>query len=551
MLAWTGSARRRPPTPYAAVATAADGAATRPDNGVRTGTDTSKAPCQFHEAVDSPPPPRRRRLRLSRWPRRPASDTVIMGLLFAAWCILLHAHKVAVLDDAAYAVGVPDGGVRSASAAAARLLFWAGLPGSAWLAHRGNADAGSSLEPPPPRDADMMAAIEPLMRSRQPFGALPRNASVGLAYAALAKVYTAPFRAFGGIPRALFMDVLERGEGVGYCATCFLVQVKTNTIYVYDPRGVRNRMSPFHALRMREVLLWTKLALRRGRIGDTEFVVSVTDTVASTRCAHPYRLATPEAAPRPIFTIVHCNVSDNIPFPMFTGDLLRRAFPAEFWTDRGGRVSRWDAKMAAHATSAADVPWVAKQPRAVFRGVVRVSAAAANASAFHATCGTLGRPALAARSAGRPHLFDVQIEGVCGRTTHTARRLTAHQQSAYRYGVYVEGNGFWADRLVLQLFGASATFYQLTPCGLFFEPLLRPYVHVIPVDYHFRDLERQVVWARHHDAAARRVAVQGRAFASEYLSTAGIRSYAEAILLEYTKLLHDRNITIVPGAKKY
>jgi len=143
MLAWTGSARRRHPTPYAAVAAAADGAATRPDNGVCTGTDTSKAPYLFHEAVDSPPPPRLRRLRLPRWPRRPASDTVIMGLLFAAWCILLHAHKVAVLDDAAYAVGVPDGGVRSASAAAARLLFWAGLPGSAWLAHRGNADAGS------------------------------------------------------------------------------------------------------------------------------------------------------------------------------------------------------------------------------------------------------------------------------------------------------------------------------------------------------------------------------------------------------------------------
>jgi hypothetical protein len=137
-------------------------------------------------------------------------------------------------------------------------------------------------------------------------------------------------------------------------------------------------------------------------------------------------------------------------------------------------------------------------------------------------------------------LLDVQLTGSCGGRTYRSDGLTMEQQSLYRYVVHAEGNGFWADRLAIQLFGSSAIIKQLTPCGMFFEPLLRAYRHYIPVDYQFRDVVRQVEWARANDERVRQIVVEARAFAGDYLTVAGISAYAEEVLREYTRRLDVR-----------
>lgn len=162
-----------------------------------------------------------------------------------------------------------------------------------------------------------------------------------------------------------------------------------------------------------------------------------------------------------------------------------------------------------------------------------------------------------AREAGRDHLetplLDVQLSGKCGNRTYKSDKLNMEEQSTYRYTVHVEGNGFWADRLAVQLFGSSAIIKQVTPCGMFFEPLLRGYEHYIPVDYHFRDIVSQVEWARENDYEVRQIVENARSFSGNYLTVAGIQTYADEILAEYTRHLDKSvrdNIRIHPHAVK-
>jgi Glycosyl transferase family 90 len=147
-------------------------------------------------------------------------------------------------------------------------------------------------------------------------------------------------------------------------------------------------------------------------------------------------------------------------------------------------------------------------------------------------------------------LLDVQIEGKCGSRIYKSDKLNMEKQATYKYVVHVEGNGFWADRVALQLFGTSAVLKQITPCGMFFEPLLEAYKHYIPVDYFFRDVVRQVHWARAHDLEMRKIVREAREFAGAFLSSAGIQTYVEELLSQYSALMPHRDIVVHPSAIK-
>lgn len=439
-------------------------------------------------------------------------------------------------------------------------------------------------------DGDEMGAVYRKFGSIEaPTTARLSNSSlVRRRYALLAKLYLKPFTS---IPRASYMDMLE-GKGkdnrVGNetCSACFLIQVKDGAIFVYDPRRVRG-MAEFREIRMREAIHWTTRAVRAGAVADTEFVVSTTDGVVSTCHPHGYRMPAPGPTARPVFTMTHCNVSENIPFPMVFTDLLRRGFKEKFWKARSGSIAQWDAvatgvlgaqRHEAHV-------WARKRRQAVFRGAIRIPAALEDADDYGKSCGRYGRTALEAKAEtnrketqekeavwrknhwlwsvlgrtgfgkkatkaegegesggeGEERSFlpalDVKISGVCGNKTYTTDNLDMEQQSQYRYTVHAEGNGFWADRLAIQLFGSSTIIKQLTPCGMFFEPLLRAYSHYVPVDYWFGDIVRQVEWARENDEEVRQMVVRARQFAGNYLTVSGISAYGEEILKEYTKRL--------------
>eukprot|EP00172_Hildenbrandia_rubra_P000032 Plantae.Rhodophyta-Hildenbrandia_rubra.ctg1014.p2 GENE.Plantae.Rhodophyta-Hildenbrandia_rubra.ctg1014~~Plantae.Rhodophyta-Hildenbrandia_rubra.ctg1014.p2 ORF type:complete len:526 (+),score=94.45 Plantae.Rhodophyta-Hildenbrandia_rubra.ctg1014:1140-2717(+) len=388
-------------------------------------------------------------------------------------------------------------------------------------------------------------------------------------YRKLARLYMAPFLK-SGIKKSDYVSAMERGDG--FCDGCFMVQIKRGQVWVWDPKGVRNTMAEFRELRMREALAWIKSVVGDvggddGLVDDTEFVVSTMDSLVSTSREHEWTLGKVEKRALPVFSIVRCNVSDNIPFPMVFTDMMRRAFPEQFWNRRAAVLEQWDKVALEYAKSSMEVSWNRKIGKAAFRGRIRVSAFIKDGDVFDEMCNVTGRSALwqiahpddgnirkkdleNGRELGAEDLLDVQVQGTCGKRIYVSKQSRFNYQDDYKYSVYAEGNSFWADRIILQLFGSSAIIKQSTPCGQFFEPLLKPYVHYIPVDYFFRDLLRQTRWARENDQEVKKVVGNARQFAQDFLTIDSIKLYTKHILNEYTALLKDRDIQIHPGAFK-
>lgn len=422
-------------------------------------------------------------------------------------------------------------------------------------------------------DRTPLPEIPPIHLSKAPFSS---NHSVRARYAQLASVYLLPFARQGTkIARHTYMNVFLNQSAT--CTACALIQVRAGRIYVYDPRGVRNVMAPFRAQRLREAIYWIASAVTRGVVNDFEIIVSTMDAIATTCRQHDFRLPSPLRDGVPIFTPVYCNVSHNIPFPLMLADVLRRGLPASFGHQRMNTLLQWDDTMEDVANKLTKRAWALKNSRAVFRGSVRISAFLDRISNFNSQCDSIGRTALWAvaqrnlvhmrETAGRigerarvwplpggwfepsvADLLDVQVDGSCGGKVHVASRLSIAQQAEYKYVIHAAGNAFWADRLLMTLFGTSAILKQTLPCGMFFEPLLKPFVHFLPVDSAFRNIIEVTEWARANDEAVVEIVNNARQFAAAFLSLGGVQTYVDELLKQYADLLEDREFDIVEGA---
>jgi len=359
-------------------------------------------------------------------------------------------------------------------------------------------------------------------------GVLPR-AEVERYYRQLARAYLEPFAALKGVPRKYFVEILKRRTyaltppGANKGTTCVLVQIVDQRVYLLDPYEVRKNAKPFYRTRMDEVLWLLSRVAARTKLRNTEFLVSIHDCVQTASAEHSYRAAS-FVEHSPVFTIVGCNFSDNIPLPMWEGS-----------GERGGGYSGWDKQMELFARDA--TPWEAKDQRGVFRGGVRPSMYFRDKAIQDEHCDDVGRTALLSQGINNLDLLDVSIGGTCGGTHHSLARLAPEVQHKYKYIIYAEGNCFWADRLNRELFGPSTLLKQETPCGQFYEPLLQPMGHYVPVDFFFKDLPDRVRWLRENDAEARRMVHSANDFARDFLSLAGIEIYVHQLLREYTSLL--------------
>lgn len=399
-------------------------------------------------------------------------------------------------------------------------------------------------------------------------------------YARLATYYLRHFETTG-VNRTQLLQAFW--FNTSFCTACVWVQVKDGCVYVYDPRAVRYSMATFRAQRLREALHFIGSAVRRGVVGDFELLLSVMDSVASTHVCHDYRLPIPSSPIIPIFTPVSCNVSTDIPFPMMLTDVLRRAFPRQFGVRQSGTLNQWDDVMTHFANNESNrIAWRRKKRRAVFRGAVRISASVPTVEGADKLCNVSGRTALWAvaqsklqdyedqrwswsftnkvdsvlRNAGLRiwlkafdrNKLDVELQGTCGGRIFTARRLTPAQQMENRIIIHAEGNSFWADRLLLTLFGTSVIMKQSVPCGMFFEPLLRPFTHYIPVDTRFQYARTITDWILERDSDMSTVVGNARELAATFLSLGAVQTYVDEVLWRYANLSTTKQFEILPAA---
>lgn len=107
----------------------------------------------------------------------------------------------------------------------------------------------------------------------------------------------------------------------------------------------------------------------------------------------------------------------------------------------------------------------------------------------------------------------------------------------HRYQLNVDGNVL-AYRLVNQLRSGSLTFVN----SLFvnwFTDRLRPWLHYVPYDISYEDLEEKVAWAQRNDALAREIGVAAREFALREARPEDMDCYLRRLLLEYADLYRE------------
>lgn len=305
-------------------------------------------------------------------------------------------------------------------------------------------------------------------------------------------------------------------------------------LFLMDPYEIQKQSKPFYKTRVKELIWLLSEVVKAGSVPNTEFLVAIHDCVQTVNAGHTYRGATYQES-TPTFTIVSCNFSDNVPFPMWEGDVVR------------GGLKSWDEKIRKYQ-KADTTPWEQKIERAVFRGGYRPSMYYKDKKDADKKCEETGRSRLYHLGNMHQTLFDVGVSGKWCDKRHSMNPLaeTAHHQ--YKYILYAEGNCFWADRLNKQVFGPSAVVKQETPCGQFWEPLLKPMVHYLPTDFFFTNTVERIKWARGHDDEVKAVVKNANEFASNFLKQKGIRSYVEVLLTEYTKLLRDKEIKAEKGS---
>ena len=115
----------------------------------------------------------------------------------------------------------------------------------------------------------------------------------------------------------------------------------------------------------------------------------------------------------------------------------------------------------------------------------------------------------------------------------------AEQARRFRYVVNVEGVGGWSDQLKRLLLSRAALIKQDSGVTEWFEPLLRPWEHYLPVASDLGNISAGVLWLRSHDAEARRMARAASEAAGRFLSTAAMAAYMEALVSGYARLYRD------------
>jgi Glycosyl transferase family 90 len=357
-------------------------------------------------------------------------------------------------------------------------------------------------------------------------------------YRNLAKRYLSTFRT--GIHRHMFFDVLRRRTysltppGANKGVQSILFQIIDSRVYIMDPYEVPKNSKPFYRSRINEIIWLLSRLAKSGRIKNTEFLVSIHDCVQTVNKPHTYRGATYQESV-PAFTIVSCNFSDNIPFPMWEGGV-----------ERGGGFEKWDDNM--HEFSSKTQSWSEKEDLAVFRGGNRPSMFFQNKSDSDSQCDRVGRSRLVHLASQHPTMLDVSVGGTCGGVHMMLNRMNELDQQKYKYVLYAEGNCFWADRLNKQVFGPSLIVKQETPCKQFWEPLLAPMTHYLPTDFFFDNLIEQLQWARTNDEKVQEIVRNANEFAHNFLTLGGIEAYAEVLLAEYTSLLVEPDVKLENGA---
>ena len=241
----------------------------------------------------------------------------------------------------------------------------------------------------------------------------------------------------------------------------------------------------------------------------------------------------------PILSSVQSNGFADIPIPTID-DWARVKAP------EGAFFPKTPAK---HYYNDFSTPWDKRKPTAVFRGgstgcgvTVETNPRLKVAYLSHITKKAKdGFPLLDAgitnwnlrprKIKGEKYLKTIEIATL---PFGTVEKLTPEQQSHFKYIIHIQGH-VSAFRLSVELSMGSVVLVVDSPYKLWFQHLLKPYVHYIPIKEDLSDLLYLIEWCKSNDETCKTIAENAKLFYDTYLTKDGIFNYLESLLVNVKK----------------
>lgn len=260
----------------------------------------------------------------------------------------------------------------------------------------------------------------------------------------------------------------------------------------------------------------------------------------------PALSSTPQAT-MPLLTSVSCAGRRTLPFVAWTVN-----------SNRATDLGEWDVFIDEWARKAQTVPWREREAKAVFRGHLRPFTVCGNwpdagAPQYNEPVGAdnwrvRGRSAVWAARIAHPELLDVnfdnraemaslwQLSAAEAASVDQPPSISMEEQARrFRYVIHPEGQCGFADRLKSIMALPMLVLKQANPCAEWYEGLLAPGIHYVPVDGSYANLSSAVSWARTHDESAQQIASAGHARIRQVVSVPGVYAYADRLMQQYAE----------------
>lgn len=120
---------------------------------------------------------------------------------------------------------------------------------------------------------------------------------------------------------------------------------------------------------------------------------------------------------------------------------------------------------------------------------------------------------------------------------------TYEQQAGYKYILNIPGHTT-SFRLATLLGLGCVVLHVPHRYHLWYEPLLKPYIHYVPVRSDLKDLITQIKWCIKNDELCKKIAENSKTFYNKYLSKSGMNEY----MIGQLNSLDNGNLFVGPGS---
>jgi len=223
----------------------------------------------------------------------------------------------------------------------------------------------------------------------------------------------------------------------------------------------------------------------------------------------------------------------NIPIPMGNDRGIERSC--------GTPIIGWDDYIDKTIVKKQSLyPWDAKINKAVFRGQLsKKTWKIAKVGVEKSSCWSDTTRGFLYKNFHNDPLFDIGFTKSYEPEIPLSDFMPMSDQQQYKFILNIGNNIDWAERLRILLFMNSVTVIHSAEVLEWFQPLLKPYIHYLPIKEDLSDLHEQISWCIKNDDKCLEIKNQANLFASEYLSENFMYKVFEYMIDKYIEYIYE------------